>query len=196
VSPHTRRRAWTLQQLREAIGFDDGYRYLIHDRDSIFARDVDGVIKGFGLRVLKSPPRSPMANAVCERLIGTIRRECLDWLIPISEGNRHRGTGLRFISPTTSQLVEATIPRGCSRGGRGCTGEGISPQSIRYVCRTCATRCHRHVPKGFTDQLPSVVHRKGFVVEARARGLSRSMNGRAASAAADRSLRTPNTGHP
>jgi transposase InsO family protein len=82
---------WTLQQLREAIGFEQGYRYLIHDRDSIFARNVDEVINGFGLRVLKSPPRSPMANAVCERLIGTMRRECLDWLIPIS------GAHLRFI---------------------------------------------------------------------------------------------------
>jgi transposase InsO family protein len=78
---------WTLQQLREAIGLEDGYRYLIHDRDSIFARNVDGVINGFGLRVLKSPSRSPMANAVCERLVGTIRRECLDWLIPISEAH-------------------------------------------------------------------------------------------------------------
>ena len=79
--------AWTLQQLRDAIGFEHGYRYLIHDRDSIFARHLDDSINGFGLRVLKSPPRSPMANAVCERLIGTIRRECLDWLIPISEAH-------------------------------------------------------------------------------------------------------------
>jgi len=76
-----------LQQLREAIGFEDGYRYLIHDRDSIFARNPDESLKSFGLRVLKSPPASPMANAVCERLIGTIRRECLDWLIPISESH-------------------------------------------------------------------------------------------------------------
>src|SRR5437016_5439285 len=37
-----------------------------------------------GIRVLKSPPRRPMANAICECLIGTIRRECLDWLIPLS----------------------------------------------------------------------------------------------------------------
>jgi putative transposase len=41
--------AWTLQQLREAIAFEDGYRYLIHDRDSIFARNLDESIKGFGL---------------------------------------------------------------------------------------------------------------------------------------------------
>src|SRR6266478_6620339 len=37
--------------------------------------------------VLKSPPHSPKANAICERVIGTIRRECLDWLIPLSESH-------------------------------------------------------------------------------------------------------------
>jgi putative transposase len=79
--------AWTLQQLREAIGFEEGYRYLIHDGDSIFAKSLDESIKQLGLAVLKSPPRSPMANSVCERLIGTIRRECLDWLIPLSESH-------------------------------------------------------------------------------------------------------------
>jgi putative transposase len=76
---------WTLQQLREAIGFERDYRYLLHDRDSIFARTLDESIESLRLRVLKSPPRSPRANAICERLIGTMRRECLDWLIPISE---------------------------------------------------------------------------------------------------------------
>jgi transposase InsO family protein len=79
--------AWTLQQLREAIGPENSYRYLIHDRDSIFASHFDESIAGFGLSVLKSPPRSPMANAVCERLIGKIWRECLDCLIPISESH-------------------------------------------------------------------------------------------------------------
>jgi putative transposase len=79
--------AWTLQQLREAIGFEQRYRYLLHDRDRIFARHFDEFIASFGLRALKSPPRSPMANAVCERLIGTIRRQCFDWMIPVSEAH-------------------------------------------------------------------------------------------------------------
>ena len=79
--------ASTLQQLREVFGVEDRYRYLIHDQDSIFARKLDESIESFGLRVLKSPPQSPLANAVCERLIGTIRRECLDWMIPISEAH-------------------------------------------------------------------------------------------------------------
>src|SRR6202142_3548877 len=78
---------WTLQQLRDAIGFQDRYEYLLHDRDSIFAKHLDESIAKLGVRVLKSPPRSPTANAICERVIGTIRRECLDWLIPLSESH-------------------------------------------------------------------------------------------------------------
>jgi transposase InsO family protein len=79
--------AWTLQQLREALGYEPRYRYLIHDRDCIFAKSLDESIGQLGLKVLKAPFRSPKANAICERSIGTIRRECLDWLIPMSEAH-------------------------------------------------------------------------------------------------------------
>ncbi|MGH9729456.1 MAG: integrase core domain-containing protein [Candidatus Acidiferrales bacterium] len=76
---------WTLQQFREAIPSDHPYRFLIHDRDSIFAAEVDEQLKTFGLRVLRTPARAPQANAYCERLVGTVRRECLDFLIPLGE---------------------------------------------------------------------------------------------------------------
>ena len=76
--------AWTTQQLREAVD-TDAHQYLLRDRDSIFSEQLDESIRRIGVQVLKSPPRSPKANAYCERLIGTIRRECLDWLIPLSE---------------------------------------------------------------------------------------------------------------
>jgi putative transposase len=79
--------AWTLQQFRESFAFDQRHRYLIHDRDNIFAKSLDESIGRLGMRVLKSPPRSPMANAICERVIGTIRRECLDWMIPLTESH-------------------------------------------------------------------------------------------------------------
>lgn len=52
--------AWTLQQLREAIPSDHTYQYLLHDRDSIFSAGLDRSIKKLGLRVLKSPYRSPV----------------------------------------------------------------------------------------------------------------------------------------
>lgn len=81
---------WTTQQFREFLAFDHPYRFLIHDRDSIFSSDVDTALKGFGVRVLKTPVRTPAANAFCERLVGSIRRECLDFLIPINERHLRR----------------------------------------------------------------------------------------------------------
>jgi transposase InsO family protein len=77
--------AWTLQQLREAIPSDHRYRFLIHDRDSIFSPQLDQSITRMGLRVLRTPRRSPKANSLCERVIGTLRRECLDYFIPLAE---------------------------------------------------------------------------------------------------------------
>ncbi len=78
---------WTLQQLREALAFNEQYRYLLHDRDRIFAKHLDESIAHLGVKIVKSPPQAPKANAICERLIGTLRRECLDWLIPLSESH-------------------------------------------------------------------------------------------------------------
>ncbi|MET0919415.1 MAG: integrase core domain-containing protein [Burkholderiales bacterium] len=76
---------WTLQQLREVIGDHDGRaKYLIHDRDRIFAKHLDDSIRALGVDVLRSPIASPKANSICERVIGTIRRECLDWMVPLS----------------------------------------------------------------------------------------------------------------
>jgi putative transposase len=82
--------SWTLQQLREAIPADHDHRFLIHDRDSIFAAQLDQSIRHLGLKVLKTPPQSPQANALCERLLGTLRRECVDFMIPLTENHLRR----------------------------------------------------------------------------------------------------------
>jgi putative transposase len=81
---------WTLQQLREALPADHTYRFLLHDRDSIFSRQLDESIRHLRLRIVKTPPQCPKANALCERLIGTLRRECLDFLIPLTENHLRR----------------------------------------------------------------------------------------------------------
>ena len=78
---------WTTQQFREFLAFDHPYRFVIHDRDTIFSSALDETLHGFGVRPLRTPVRMPTANAFCERLIGTIRRECLDYLIPLTENN-------------------------------------------------------------------------------------------------------------
>ena len=50
---------WTRQQLREAVGCEERYAYLLHDRDAIVSAELDESIKRLGLRLLKSPPRRP-----------------------------------------------------------------------------------------------------------------------------------------
>ena len=81
---------WTLQQLREAIPSDHRYRFLIHDRDSIFSQALDQCIRNLGCNILKTPVRTPVANAICERVLGTLRRECLDFMIPLSANHLRR----------------------------------------------------------------------------------------------------------
>ena len=62
---------WTLHQLREAILVDHAYRFLINDREA-FLRALDRTIHHLGLRVLKTPPRYPQVDAICERVRGTL----------------------------------------------------------------------------------------------------------------------------
>src|SRR5688572_6751589 len=78
---------WTLQQFRECVSGDEGYRFVIHDRDRIYSQELDQSLKTLGLTVLKTPYKAPQANAFCERLIGSARREFLDFIIPLNEAH-------------------------------------------------------------------------------------------------------------
>lgn len=66
------------------------YQFVIHDWDSIYSPDLDSALTSMGVRVLRTPFRAPQAKASCERLIGTVRRECLDFLIPLGEKHLRR----------------------------------------------------------------------------------------------------------
>ena len=76
--------AWTAQQLREAFPEDTAPRYLIHDRDHAFAA-LAATESGMGIEELRTAPRSPWQNAYAERLVGSIRRECLDHMIVVND---------------------------------------------------------------------------------------------------------------
>lgn len=118
--------AWTIQQLKETLPFDHPYQYLIHDRDRIFSSAFDEIARSSGLRVLRTPVRAPMANAHCERVIGTIRRECLDYVIPINERHLRRvlkefvahynhGRPHSSLGPAIPEPIQVQVPAGPCR---------------------------------------------------------------------------------
>jgi transposase InsO family protein len=72
---------WTAQQLREAFPFDQLPRYLLRDRDAIFGMEFRERVRDMGICEVLSAPRSPWQRAYVERVIGSIRRECLDHVI-------------------------------------------------------------------------------------------------------------------
>jgi putative transposase len=82
---------WTAQQLLQAFPWDTAPRYLLRDRDGNYGKVFRETALGLGIREVLCAPRSPWQNAYAERLIGSIRRECLDHVIVLHE------TGLRRV---------------------------------------------------------------------------------------------------
>jgi putative transposase len=81
--------AWTAQQLRNAFPENEAPRYLLHDRDSVFVH-VATTLEGMNVQEVRTAPRSPWQNAYVERVIGSIRRECLDHVIVTSAAGLQR----------------------------------------------------------------------------------------------------------
>ena len=81
--------AWVWRQLIEATPWNCKPPYLIHDNDRVWGADFGRRTSGLGLTSVRTPTRGPRANANAERWVRTIRRECLDHLIPISERHLH-----------------------------------------------------------------------------------------------------------
>ena len=82
--------AWTAQQLLEAFPWDSAPRYLLHDRDGSYGNEFHQAAEWIGIHEVRTAPRSPWQNAYVERLIGSIRRECLDHVIVLRESGLRR----------------------------------------------------------------------------------------------------------
>jgi len=82
--------AWTMQQLREATPWGNGPKYLIRDRDTKYGPLFLALAESSGIKELKTPVQAPRANAICERFIGSLKRECLDHRFILHAYQLHR----------------------------------------------------------------------------------------------------------
>ena len=135
VSPATAHpdSAWVSQQARNlALGLDaraSPARFLIRDRDAKFTGPFDGVLRSEGIRVIRTPIQAPNANANAERVIETIRAECLDWTL--IWGRRHLDRTLRTYAEHYNRgrphrAVGLAPPLGVARGPMP-----VSPRDVR-----------------------------------------------------------------
>jgi transposase InsO family protein len=81
---------WTAQQMVEAFPWDEAPRYLLRDRDAIYGMPFQQRVDNMGIEEVRIAPRSPWQNPYCERVIGSIRRECLDDVIVLNERHLRR----------------------------------------------------------------------------------------------------------
>ncbi len=133
--------AWVTQQARNLTMVlpEEGrsLKFLIHDRDTKFSAPFDEVFSSEGMTIVLTPIRAPNANAFCERWVGTVRAECLDWTLVLgrrhlertlrtytdhyNESRPHRGIGLRTpmgdTSPAAGDLRAANVRRRDVLGG-------------------------------------------------------------------------------
>ena len=145
--------AWVAQQLREATPEGQAPRFLIRDNDGKFGPDFARVAAASGIQVLRTPPRAPRANAVCERFLGSVRRECLDHVLVLGErhlrrvlveyvryfnhARPHQGLGQRM--PTPPDPAGALAERPTARSSRSRPGRApprVPPSRLTRRRRT------------------------------------------------------------
>ena len=88
--------AWTAQQVVEAFPFDEAPRFLLRDNDGVYGEVFQRRVKNLGIDAVKTAKASPWQNPYVERLIGSIRRECLDHVIVLGERHLKRILGDYF----------------------------------------------------------------------------------------------------
>jgi transposase InsO family protein len=125
--------AWVAQRLREATPDGARPRFLLHDHDAKYGGSFERVAAASGIEVIRTPIRAPRANAVCERFLGSVRRECIDHVLILgdrqlqrvlaaydahfNEGRPHQGIGQRI--PTSSAAAPPPSTTDIRRGPIG-----------------------------------------------------------------------------
>ncbi len=94
---------WTAQQIVEALPWDAVPRYLLRDRDGIYGHQFANRVDRIGIKEVRTAPHSPWQNPFVERLIGTLRRDCLDHIVVLNENHLRRHLRLYFAYYHTSR---------------------------------------------------------------------------------------------
>ena len=133
---------WTGQQLREAFPFDQLPLYLLRDRDAIFGNDFRKQVRDMGICEVLSAPRSPWQRAYVERVIGSIRRECLDHVIVFQERSLRR-TLNSYFDYEYGALIERSgcaeqLPESSSDELRTLSTWARQPSTIASMSLACA----------------------------------------------------------
>jgi putative transposase len=131
---------WVTQQARnismELADQAKSVKFLIRDRDTKFTASFDAVFTAEGIRIIKSPVRAPHANAICERVIGTIGRECFDRMLIL--GRRHLEAVLaEYVEHYNSHRPHRSLSQ-CSPAAPNVTPPAmgdVDPASLRRVDR-------------------------------------------------------------
>jgi transposase InsO family protein len=114
--------AWVWRQVVQATPRGRAPRFLIRDRDRVYGSDFPARSAGLGIRSILTPVRAPRANAVAERLVGTLRRECLDHVIVLSEQHL-RAVLTQFVAYYNAERPHQTLaldtPHAASRPRHG-----------------------------------------------------------------------------
>ena len=104
---------WVAQQVREATPYEEGPRFIIRDNDKKYGACFTRVAEGRSIDILRTPIRAPKANAICERFIGSVRREYLDHMLILSERQLYQITGEHvayFNHARPHQEIDQRIP--------------------------------------------------------------------------------------
>ena len=134
---------WTMQQMREAFPWAEAPRYLLRDRDAIYGRDFADITRDVGLEEVLTAPRSPWQNPFVERLVGSIRRECLDQVIVWNERSLRRTLQRYFAYYQRSRThlalgKDSPEPRAVEPPERGCVVAIPQVGGLHHRYQRCA----------------------------------------------------------
>ena len=131
--------AWVAQQIREAFPWGTAPRYLIRDRDGAYGQSFRSTVTAMGVEEVVTAPRSPWQNPYVERLIDSVRRECLDHSIILNERHLRRIPGSYldyYLGSRTHLSIGKDTPDGLSMATENCTLLTIENQTLQTCGRT------------------------------------------------------------